>query len=198
MIEGMEALVAKLIANGINHNQAESKAVCMTADILSNSNGEFVDLVEAKHELRRIKHECERIKEQYEEYKALFDSYKPKAKEHEDRINKKIEEHNEAVQEWLDREYKSITEYIAEFNLALTECESEEGRYALKAAQMFVNSVNVDTKYDNTAFIIGLASILSMGKTGAMDELRKMNKKIPKIDTMMYGKEGQYFISLDD
>ena len=48
----------------------------------------------------------------------------------------------------------------------------------MRAAQVFVNAVSVDTKYDNTAFIIGLAAILSKNGIGAMDELKKINSKV--------------------
>ena len=44
---------------------------------------------------------------------------------------------------------------------------------------MFIDSVDVATKYDNTAYIIGLASILSNGSMDAIAELRKINNKLP-------------------
>jgi hypothetical protein len=48
---------------------------------------------------------------------------------------------------------------------------------------MFVNTVSVETKYDNTAFIIGLAAILSNGRINPISELKKINKKLPDVDT---------------
>ena len=80
-----------------------------------------------------------------------------------------------------DKHYQETRNYIDVFLKAISDCETQEARDALRTAQMFINSVSVDTKYDNTAFIIGLASILSQGKTGAIDELRKINPKIPKF-----------------
>lgn len=74
---------------------------------------------------------------------------------------------------------KDYERYIDEFNRGLTECETSEGRDAMRAAQIYINSVDVNTAYDNTAYIIGLASILSRGEIGAISELRKINKKFP-------------------
>ena len=59
--------------------------------------------------------------------------------------------------------------------------DNEEGRDTMRIAQMFVNMVDVDTKYDNTAYIIGLAAILSRGGISAIDELKKINKKLPDV-----------------
>jgi hypothetical protein len=53
---------------------------------------------------------------------------------------------------------------------------------------MFVNSVNIDSKYDNTAFIVGLAAILSNGECGAISELKKINPKLFDEDTKINGK----------
>ena len=51
----------------------------------------------------------------------------------------------------------------------------------MRIARMFVNMVDVDTKYDNTAYIIGLAAILSRGGINAIGELKKINKKLPDV-----------------
>lgn len=73
-------------------------------------------------------------------------------------------------------------EYITEFYKALFDCDTDEGKDIMRTAQVFINSVNVNTKYDNTAFIIGLAAILSGGKVGAIEELHKLNTKIPSAN----------------
>ena len=78
------------------------------------------------------------------------------------------------TEEWL-----YAPDYVENFFTALETCETDKGRDALRAAQMFVNSVTIDSKYDNTAFIIGLASILSQGNVGPIEELKKINNKIP-------------------
>lgn len=73
-------------------------------------------------------------------------------------------------------------EYITEFYKALFDCDTDEGKDNMRTAQVFINSVNVRTAYDNTAFIIGLAAILSGGKVGAIEELHKLNTKIPSAN----------------
>ena len=73
----------------------------------------------------------------------------------------------------LDREC-----ILMEFNESLKNCETPEARDAMRAAQVFVNAVNVDSKYDNTAFIIGLSAILSKNGVGPLETLKKMNPKL--------------------
>ena len=68
--------------------------------------------------------------------------------------------------------------YIDKFFAALNECETPEGRDALKKAQMFVNSVNIKTVYDNTAYINGLAAILTKGESATVaDGLEKIDEE---------------------
>lgn len=47
----------------------------------------------------------------------------------------------------------------------------------MRRVQVFKNEVKIDTKYDNTAYIIALGAILSDGAIGAIDELKKINAK---------------------
>lgn len=64
--------------------------------------------------------------------------------------------------------YKKNEELIDSFNKSLQECETEEGRDTMRKAQLFVNSVDVNTDQNNTVFINGLACILSDGKCGSL------------------------------
>jgi hypothetical protein len=56
-------------------------------------------------------------------------------------------------------------------------CETPQGRDAMRAAQVFANSVNIQTCYDNNAFIIGLASILAGKEMAPIDVVKKI---VPK------------------
>ena len=69
---------------------------------------------------------------------------------------------------------------VQKFEEGIRNCETAEARDMMKRVQFFVDAVDVDTKYDNTAYIIGLASILSDGNLDAMTELKKINKKLPE------------------
>ena len=70
---------------------------------------------------------------------------------------------------------KRIRDYIDAFNRSLCECETEEGRDSMRKVQFFLNNVNVETKYDNTAYITALGAILANGKSGPIKELKKVN-----------------------
>ena len=83
---------------------------------------------------------------------------------------------------------KEWEEYVDKFNKSLEECETAEGRDTLRTAQMFVNTVDIETCYDRTAYIIGLASILSNGRMSAIDELKKINKNLPDVEDGHLGK----------
>jgi hypothetical protein len=76
---------------------------------------------------------------------------------------------------------KHCEDYINKFNKSIRECETPEGRDAIRLAQMYIKSVDVDTKskYDNTAYILGLASILSKENINAIGELRKIKNELP-------------------
>ena len=75
------------------------------------------------------------------------------------------------------KQFDEMRAYIEAFNRSLSECETPDGRDRMKRAQAFINAVNIDSKYDNTAFIIGLASILGEG-SAPMDDLKKINPKL--------------------
>jgi len=89
---------------------------------------------------------------------------------------KHIKEMDKERNELVERERK-INAYIDHFNQCLEAMETEAGRDRLKAAQIFINTVNVDTKYDNTAFIVGLSALLSGVTIDAPEELKKINKR---------------------
>lgn len=76
-----------------------------------------------------------------------------------------------------------VNAYIDKFFEALNNCETAEGRDALRIAQTYVNSVNVETKYDNTAFIVGLAAVLSKTEISPVEELKKINRKLAVGDS---------------
>lgn len=85
----------------------------------------------------------------------------------------------------LEDAVKAKNDYIDAFNKSLSQCETKEGRDKLRIAQTFINSVNINTVYDNTAFIRGLAEILSGGDFD-MYELRKV--EAIKENDYVYGK----------
>ena len=160
---GLECLKAELIKKGFTRSQADSKVVTGVLDVIANSNGEFTDLKKTQEEINAL----ERKKETLED----------KIRWLTDAKNTVIASINKLSRD----KYEPIINYINDFYAALAKCETPDARDRLKLAQMFVNSVSVDTKYDNTAMIIGLASIISPGEMAAVNELHKINKRIPAI-----------------
>lgn len=153
---GLECLREELKKRGYNDHNVNGKLVAAVLDILSNTDHIYSDMVKAEQELDAVRKDVKRKSIKYRQ--------------------------REFELEQAERDFKQarweVVQYIEKFNAAITECETAEGRDAMRRAQMFVNSVSVDSKYDNTAYIIGLASILTSGAIGAMDELKKMNPKL--------------------
>ena len=154
---GIELLKQEMLAKGCTKAQCESKAVGVILDIVANAGGKY------SNEQQMLKDIQELESRRYAMQRAL-----DMIKYEKQRIMTELNREREELQSYTDRFYK-----------ALDQCDTPEQRDVMRTAQMFVNSVTVDTKYDNTAYIIGLAAILSGGNIGPMDELRKINKKIP-------------------
>ncbi len=152
----LEYVKRKLMDRGLTRQQCEAKLVPVVLDIIMEC-GDNVQEFQTKEKLERLKEDCVEAQKYLEKLRNLY------------------REEIQKQQEWRD----DIESYVNNLLSQIEKCETAEGRDRMKLAQMFVNSVNVDTKYDNTAFIIGLAGILSKGEVAPVDELRKINKKIP-------------------
>ena len=152
-----ELLKQEMKRRGLTDAQCTSKTAAVVLDIVCQTGMKYTqerdDIIKRENEWDNIRFEKARIESEREAIKSQWQK--------------------------IDSYVDNLKSYVDVFYKALEETETSEGRDALKRAQMFVNTVDVNTKYDNTAYIIGLASILSCGKTGAIDELRKINKEIP-------------------
>ena len=168
---GLDCLKEEMAARGCTKSQIESKTVLVVLEILANSNGQYSDMDKLEKEIKdlgeqvnALQAEIHRLRQRRDELSLSF--------------SKIIDE----IKSEAKLQYTVMVDYINGFYESLEKCETPEARDALKVAQMFVNSVDVNTKYDNTAFVIGLAAILSQGKVAAIDELHKINKEIPYIE----------------
>ena len=163
---GLECLRTELRKRGFTNAQIEGKAASAIAvavlDIVANTDHVYSDMVKAERELEFIRDKAELLRKSE---------------------NRRWDDLRKAEQNFQKKQ-EEIAQYIEKFNTGLSECETAEGRDIMRRAQIFVNSVSVGSKYDNTAFIIGLASILSNGSIGAMDELKKMNPKLFRQDEL--------------
>lgn len=152
----IESVKTEMYRRGYNKAQVESKVMLGVYEILSGSefgSAEEMYKLETAIKVRQV-----------------------------DQINlerrcNELRREMQALKESINQQQSETQKYLESMMRSLEECETKEGRDALKAAQMFVNSVNVDTKYDNTAFIIGLSAILSKGDVAPIESLRKINPK---------------------
>lgn len=148
---------------GFTKSQIESKTAAAVLDILTKSGNKFSSIVEAEAEesklLSNLRYEQSSLERSIAKYRATILSLKYELDD-------------------IIRRGDEAQEYIGKFYNALRECETAEGRDAMRRAQVFINSVSVDSKYDNTAYIIALGSILSDGTYGPIEELKKINPKI--------------------
>lgn len=161
MESDLDRIREALRKKGLYGQQLYTKTLPVLLDVIAEKsldcNGSpFLDIYEAERKLKDLNTQIERKTEALEELKQT-----------EANVRKAI---------LLAREQDY--EYIESFYKSLESCETPEAKDNMRIAQMYVNSVEINTKYDNTAFIIGLASILSGGKMEPIEELKKINKKI--------------------
>ena len=170
---GLEALREELMKRGLNKAQANSNAVAVTLDILANTGTLNIDILKLEREKQGLEIKIEELQNKM----AWWNTEKAKVEREARAIDATIQQRMRG--DWMER-----YEYVEKVMQALEECETAEGRDSLRKAQMFVNSVDVNSKYDNTAYIIGLAAILSNDEVAPVDELKKINKKLFSFEGM--------------
>ncbi|MBQ6503148.1 MAG: hypothetical protein IJI57_04445 [Flexilinea sp.] len=154
---GLDCLKEEMLRRGLTKAQCESKTVAVVLDILANSGTSYTEQYDIENHLEKLKQECADTERYLHNLRGQY------------------QKEREEIVKWKDE----IQQYVDGLLEQLKTCETKEGQDRLKLAQMFVDSVNVQTKYDNTAFIIGLSAILSSGEVAPVEELRKINNKIP-------------------
>ena len=169
---GRQIFITEMQKRGMTNQQINSKVLAVALDILSDNEDLIFEMVkdledkvvELKSEIRRYEEMATKAETEYLEKKKQFNDFETALT-------------NSALQIWRD----SAT-YIAEWLESLKNCETAEGRDLMRKAQVFINSTDVNTKYDNTAYIIGLASILS-GDTNSspIAQLKKINPKLGEV-----------------
>ena len=155
----LQELRGKLYEQGLFKQSVESKAVTMAYGIMTGTETTAAEIAENEALLRKTKSEIQKAESRLYYRQRMF----------EDEKEKYLKE-------------KAIAEkHIDEFYDDLTKCETEEARDALRIAQMYTNSIDVRTAYDNTAYIVGLAAILTGKKIDPELELKKINPKLPSL-----------------
>lgn len=176
-MNGMDCLRAEMSKRGMTKSQCESKVVAVVVDILSESGNAYLGVYDAEQTLAGLKREINDAKYQLQELRSELSgtndsvNYRRRAIEHE----------IESATRNIEQQRGEIQSYINGFFESLQNCETAEGRDAIKKAQMFRKSIEIETTYDNTAYIIGLSAILSNGKVAAIEEIKKINPKLAEV-----------------
>lgn len=156
---GMDLLKKELAARGASKVQLESKILPLVVEVIAGApDGTYTTIEEEKEQAAQMIREARLLQDRTRN--------RWEAVEKERRENQK--------------QFDVDAAYISAFNDSLKNCETAEWRDRMRIAQLYINSISIDTKYDNTAFIIGLGAILSGGSIGAIDELRKINPRLAK------------------
>ena len=166
---GRDALKEELQRRGATKAQLNSKLIPWMLEIFSEGREEYIRLYELDREIDDAERKIKRLNADRLEAERELRQLRESAKKE-----------RQSLQEFKEE----LEARIAKFEESLANCESEEGRDAMRTAQLFIDATDVVTKYDNTAYIIGLASILSNGKVGAMETLNKINKRLPSPPKM--------------
>lgn len=168
---GLEMLKAEMRERGCSKSQLDSKVVGIMLEIISGEKDIYVNVQEAERELSELQNTLSDLRLVKDNLKWECKCLVEEIKMHESDYFEKCNE---------------IKKYIDDFNKSLTECETAEGRDALRRAQVFTNSVEVNTVYDNTAYIKGLGAILSNGEVGCLDEIKAV-KAAPEKAPLWHG-----------
>lgn len=157
-MNGLECLREEMKKRGCNKAQIESSTAAIVLDIVANTGNDYTNAreLEMKLEIRENR---------------LANKERSIARREE-----VIAEKEKNISKYLDEKIKGTIDYIQSFMDALEKCETPEGRDAMKRAQLFINTVSIETSQNNTAFIEGLSRILSFGVFDVPQKLEKVDK----------------------
>lgn len=176
---GKELLVDELRERGLTEQQIKSKAVAVVLDVIANDGTDrYLNAKEVDDEIARKNIDLRNIASEIKHRKWMVEREIEALKERRDNLEKNIK----AMRAEFD-------EYVAEFGKSLEAMETPEQRDRLRTAQIFTNSVKVRSDGNNTAYINGLALLLSgiELKEGLENGLRSMTNKDFEPDRPVLG-----------
>lgn len=147
---GLELLREEMRKRGATQAQAESKLVPMVLDIVANSGTAYTDTAKAFEDLERLERQIKCRMPTIEMARAELDGARAK----------------------LDEDREAFEAEKTQFAENLAGLETPESRDEMRKAMYFKANCNVETEYDNYAYIAGLAAILSNG-AGVMPDKRQ-------------------------
>ena len=160
----IDCLKQELERRGATKAQIDSKVAVMVLDIVSGAEGKYMDLSELKKELKIYEDELKHKKRRLDEVSREIEI-----------AEQRLAKFNAEFQKVIDERYRHLFEYIESFYAALNECETAEGRDAMRRAQVFINSVNVETDQNNSMFIQGLALVMAGNPIGNITKIEKVS-----------------------
>lgn len=162
---GLDCLKEEMAKRGCTKAQTESKTAAIVMDILAaEGTTKFTDFYEIEKELGDKARELNAR----EEYLSMREQHVSEAEE-------ALKARERDIEKMISTKFKAIELYVNSFQTGLERCETAEGRDMMRRAQVFKNSVSINTPQNNTAYIEGLANILAGGK-GDFGGLRKLMK----------------------
>ena len=148
---GLDMLKQEMLKRGCTKAQTESKLVAIVLDIVAEAGTAYTDLREAEERMKDIAFAAAALQIQRKEVKTAEETFRAET-----------------------------GKYIEDFKNLLRDCETAKARDALKVAQIFTDSIQIRTAYDNTAYINGLAMILCGQEIPAPIALRRVEES-PRV-----------------
>lgn len=148
---GLEMLKQEMLKRGCTKAQTESKLVAIVLDIVAETGTAYTDLLEAEERMKKINN-----------------------------AEAALRKREKALEEAKEKFRAETGDYVEDFKNLLRDCETAKARDALRVAQMFTDSIDIKTAYDNTAYINGLAMLLCGQEIPKSIALRKAEEQ-PRI-----------------
>lgn len=148
---GLEMLKQEMLKRGCTKAQTESKLVAIVLDIVAETGTAYTDLREAEERMKKTNN-----------------------------AEAALRKREKALEEAEEKFRAETGDYVEDFKNLLRDCETAKARDALRVAQMFTDSIDIKTAYDNTAYINGLAMLLCGQEIPKPIALRKAEEQ-PRI-----------------
>lgn len=167
-MSGIELIRERLTELGLNKAATHNKGVELTVAIIANGDDvdatiAFKELIDEYHiSFNTLNSERAELNRKQREL-SLYEKHLSEEKERISKSSRILEE--QRIQ---------LTHMIDDFKDCLCECETAEGRDAARKTAFYIANTNVNTAYDNTAFINGLAVLLSDTQSNLPDNIKKV------------------------
>lgn len=169
---GKELFEQEMRKRGFNTSQINSKAVAFCLDFFAN-NG---DDIGKWYKISELNEEIQQLERRIESKKRAIDG---------------AERNLIIMRNELEAQVQKAKEdgkYLEELLKKIENSGDQETKNTIALMQTFYQAVEINTKYDNTAFIAGCAAILSKGKIDALTEFKKVNPKVTSMTDVSIAK----------